>query len=660
MGNKFLPITIEDMNQRGWDSCDFIIITGDAYIDHPSFGSALIGRLLEAEGYRVGIISQPQWNSLSDFQVLGAPKLAWMITAGTIDSMVSHYTSTGAPRSQDAYTPGGVAGKRPDRATITYANRARQAFPGVPIIIAGIEASLRRLAHYDYWSDKVRKSILLDAKADLLIYGMGERATLEIARRLQAQEPIHSLTNIRGTVFPLTKKTLDSFINNDMEWGSIQLPSFEEISDRDPASNQPTESGRNAYARSIAQRFMHENPMLPARLIESSGDIAAVQNPPALPLDSHMLDAIYELPYTRNYHPIYEPFGGVPALKEVQFSLVTNRGCYGGCTFCAITSHQGRMIQTRSIESLVRETKTLTAHPDFKGYIHDAGGPTANFQGPACYGQEKRGPCDGKQCLFPTPCGALQDTHDLYLAMLHKIETVPGVKKVFIRSGIRYDYLLTTATPDTLNRFMKKLCRDHISGQLKVAPEHVSERVLDYMGKPSIQLYLDFMKRFTDTNKQLGKKQYMIPYFISGHPGSQLEDAIALAEFLKTQQSIPDQVQDFYPTPGSLATCMYYTGLDPRPGRNFASVYIPKGREKKLQRALLHFHKPENYALVREALIQANRTDLIGNGAYCLIPAASGGKSMHKKGSSKPTGKPSTPKKFSEKSKKTSSGKRKR
>lgn len=596
------------MQQRSWDQLDIAFITADAYVDHPSFGPALLGRLLESRGYRVGIIAQPQWNSTEDFLKMGKPRLACMISGGNIDSMVSHYTANAKPRSEDEYSPGGKAGLRPDRATLSYANRARQAYgKDTPIIVGGLEASLRRLSHYDYWTDKVRKPILLDAKADLLVYGMGELQTLEILERLQMGESIRDMQDIRGTVFALSEKGLADM---DPEYRVITLPSFEEVSERDKLSNTPTQEGMKAYAKAFNLQMTHENPILGERVIQRCMDRIVVQNPPAHPLTDTQFDELYSFPFTLDAHPDYEKMGGIPALEEVKFSITSNRGCYGSCSFCAITSHQGRMIQTRSKQSLVEEAKRMVRHPSFKGYIHDLGGPTANFQGRACAKQESYGPCPTKECLWPDPCENLQDSHERYLDILEALEAVPGVKKVFIRSGIRYDYLLEIASEKTRKRFMNHLVLNNVSGQLKVAPEHVDPQVLDAMGKPKAELYEKFSVLYKETNEELGKRQFLIPYFIAAHPGSTLDSAIELALFMQKTGFVPDQVQEFYPTPGTVSTCMYYTGLDPRPQKNYAPIYIPKGRERHLQRALLQYNKAENRAMVIEALDKAKKKDL--------------------------------------------------
>ena len=606
--NAFLPTTKEDLQNRSWDQLDIAFISADAYVDHPSFGTALLARLLENRGYRVGIIAQPGWDTTKDFLKMGKPRLACMISGGNIDSMVSHYTANAKPRSEDEYSPGGKAGFRPDRATLSYASRARQAYgKETPIIIGGLEASLRRMSHYDYWTDRVRKPIILDAKADLLVYGMGELQTLEIVERLAKGESIKTMTDIRGTVFATSAKGLSEL---ESSFKNIILPSFEEVSARDIQSNTPTEAGKQAYARAFQLQLTHENPILGERIIQQCMERVVVQNPPARPLANTEFDELYTFPYTYDAHPDYNKQGGIPALEEVQFSITSNRGCFGSCSFCAITSHQGRMIQIRNQESLVKEAQKMIAHPAFKGYIHDLGGPTANFQGRACEKQETFGPCPTKECLWPGVCKNLKDSHEIYLDKLEAIEAVQGVKKVFIRSGIRYDYLLKVASEKTKKRFMDHLVLHNISGQLKVAPEHVDPQVLDAMGKPKAELYDEFTLLYRDTNEKLGKNQYLIPYFIAAHPGSTLESAIALALYMHKTGFVPDQVQEFYPTPGTVSTCMYYTGIDPRPNKDFAPIYIPKGRERHLQRALLQYNKSENRVMVLEALDRANRKDL--------------------------------------------------
>ncbi len=596
------------MKKRGWEQLDIAFISADAYVDHPSFGTALLARLLESKGYRVGIIAQPKWNSTEDFLKMGKPRLCAMISGGNIDSMVSRYTANGKPRSEDEYSPGGKAGFRPDHATLVYSSKAKQAYgKEIPVIIGGLEASLRRMSHYDFWADIVRKPIILDAKADLLIYGMGELQTIEIVKRLDQGEAIKEMTDIRGTVFATSPKGLAEI---GTQYPICSLPSFEEVSERDKKSNIPTESGKKAYALAFQTKLLHENPMNGERLVQGCMDRFVVQNPPQRPLTTKEFDEIYSYPYTMDAHPDYNEAGGIPALTEIQFSLTSNRGCFGSCSFCAITSHQGRMIQVRSKESLVLEAKKMSKHPSFKGYIHDLGGPTANFQGLACDKQETFGPCPQKQCLWPKPCSNLKDSHRRYLDILEAIESVNGVKKVFIRSGLRYDYLMEVSQEPVRSQFMNHLVTHNISGQLKVAPEHVDPKVLDAMGKPTVDIYDRFCEAYEATNKAVGKKQYLIPYFIAAHPGSTLDSAITLALYMQKKGFVPDQVQEFYPTPGTVSTCMYYTGLDPRPGKDFCSIYIPKGRERHLQRALLQFNKPENRALVMEALQKAGRKDL--------------------------------------------------
>lgn len=619
------------MEERGWDQLDFLCITGDAYVDHPSFGIAIISRILEAEGFRVGILAQPDYRSVEDFKRLGRPRLGILITGGNLDSMVSNYTVSKKPRRKDAYSPGGVGGKRPDRASIVYAVRAREAYKGVPIVLGGIEASLRRFAHYDYWEDRLRRSILLDAKADLLVYGMGERAILEIARRLQEQGRNADLKGIRGTVYAVS--SLPSGFRG------IILPSYEELL-----------QDRTAYAKSFLLQYQNTDPLsalplaepyrIPVRAdnrkegLEESPDMETrrtqrfvVQEPPALPLSTEELDRVYCLPYSRTYHPSYEASGGVPALEEVQFSLISSRGCFGGCSFCALTFHQGRIVQARSHESLLQEAVELTRLPGFKGYIHDVGGPTANFRKAACSKQLRTGTCPNRLCLVPTPCPNLNIDHEDYLQLLRKLRSLPGIKRVFVRSGIRYDYLL--ADPDPT--FFRELCQFHVSGQLKVAPEHVNPRVLEAMGKPSFEIYRRFEQEYRRINQELKKEQYLVPYFISSHPGSDLAAAIELAEYFRDHHFIPEQVQDFYPTPGTLSTCMYYTGIDPRTGKE---IYVPRtAHEKALQRALLQYRDPKNHSLVVEALTKAGRADLIGYGPKCLVRPLSPNASNRRKSS---------------------------
>ena len=595
MIKDFLPVCRADMEARGWDSVDFVYVIGDAYVDHPSFGHAIISRILEANNYRVGIISQPDWKNTKSIDIYGRPRLGFIISAGNMDSMVNHYTVSKKRRHNDAFTPGGVYGKRPDYATVVYGNLIRQTYKDIPVIIGGIEASLRRLAHYDYWSDTVKRSILLDSGADLLLYGMGERSIVEVADALDSGLDIRDITFVPGSVYKT--KSLDSV------YDAIQLPSFKDI----------TENKRK-YAESFYTQYINTDPFSGQRMVESYGEhLYVVQNPAAKPLTTGEMDRVYGLNYMRTYHPSYEAAGGVPAIEEVKFSLVSNRGCFGGCSFCALTFHQGRIIQTRSHESIINEAKAFTWDPDFKGYIHDVGGPTANFRHPSCEKQLKKGVCKNKQCLFPEPCKNLHVDHQDYLELLRKLRALPGVKKVFIRSGIRFDYV--NADPDPT--FLRELCEYHVSGQLKVAPEHVADPVLKRMGKPGNRVYRKFVQDYKNMNEKLGKKQYLVPYLMSSHPGSTMKEAIALAEYLRDLGYMPEQVQDFYPTPATLSTCMYYTGLDPR---TMEPVYVPKNpHEKAMQRALIQYRNPKNYDLVREALETAHRTDLIGFDKKCLI-----------------------------------------
>jgi uncharacterized radical SAM protein YgiQ len=596
----FLPINRSDMEARGWDCLDFLYISGDAYVDHPSFGHAIITRLLESEGYRVGIIAQPDWRTNNDFMRMGRPNYAVLISSGVIDSMVNHYTASKKPRSNDSYSPGGEAGHRPDRAIIVYANKVREVFKGIPVIIGGIEASLRRFAHYDYWDDKVRRSILLDSKADMLVYGMGEKPISEIAALLAKGADIGRIRDVRGTVYVSDSYTTDE--------SSILLPSYEQVS-----------ASRRSYAEAFMLQYSEQDAISGKTLVQRHGEKFVVQNPPSFPLGEKDLDRIYALPYERTYHPSYEAFGGIPAIKEVEFSITSHRGCYGGCSFCALNFHQGRVIQKRSQASIINEAKKLTWQPGFKGYIHDVGGPTANFREKACERQKKYGTCKSRQCLYPVPCKNLKVDHGEYLQLLRKLREIPEIKKVFIRSGIRYDYLMLDKNDD----FFIELCEHHISGQLKVAPEHIADRVLEKMGKPGRKVYEAFVRKFYEINKELGKEQYLVPYLISSHPGSDLKAAVELAEYLKKIGYTPEQVQDFYPTPGTLSTCMFYTKLDPR---TMKKVYVPTSpKEKAMQRALLQFKRSENHALVTEALRQAGREDLIGYGPNCLVrPERSG------------------------------------
>ncbi len=607
---KCLPTTRAEMSQRGWKELDFLFISADAYVDHPSFASALLSRLLEAHGYRVGIISQPDWKDPNSLKIMGRPKLCCMISGGNLDSMVAHYTSTKKRRHDDMYSPGGKAGFRPDRPTIIYSNLARQAFKDLPIVIGGLEASLRRLAHYDYWQDLVRKPIILDAKANLLVYGMGELQVLEIANRLAKGEDINNMHDIQGTCYSVSEKEWRLQELNKGPFKTVLMPSYEEVSARDKESNKPTKEGQKAYAKAFQMKMQQENPFSEHCLVQACNGRFVIQNPPARPLSVEEFDSLYEFPYTRKWHPSYDALGGIPAIKEVQFSITSNRGCYGACSFCAISAHQGRIIQVRSKESLIREAKKLVKHPDFKGYINDLGGPTANFQCNVCDKQMKTGPCPNRQCMFPQPCSNVKDSHIEYLEKLEAVASVPGVKKVFIRSGIRFDYLMLCATPKVREEFMTKLVKNHVSGQLKVAPEHISKEVLACMGKSPVEVYNAFKEEFFEENKRQGKKQYIIPYFIAAHPGSSLDSAIELALYMKKQGFVPDQVQEFYPTPATVSTCMYYTGLDPRFGENFKPVYVPKGRDANLQRALLHFNKSKNRALVLEALKKAGKLEL--------------------------------------------------
>lgn len=583
------------MDERGIQQLDFVYVIGDAYVDHPSFGHAIISRVLEAHGYTVGIISQPDWKDDHSISILGEPRLGFLVAAGNMDSMVNHYTVSKKRRSTDAYTPGGVMGKRPDYATITYCNLIRRNYKKTPIIIGGIEASLRRLAHYDYWSDSLKRSILLDSGADLLLYGMGERSIVEVADALNSGLLVRDITFIDGTVYKTRKK-------EDI-YDAIFLPDYSEL-----------KADKKNYAKSFYVQYQNTDPFSGKRLAESYDyKTFVVQNPPSKPLTIEEMDDVYALPYMRTYHPSYEKAGGVPAISEVKFSLVSNRGCFGGCSFCALTFHQGRIIQVRSHESIIEEAKMLTKEPDFKGYIHDVGGPTANFRAPACKKQFKHGACPNKQCLFPKPCDNLIADHRDYRALLKQLRELPGVKKVFIRSGIRFDYLLA----DKDQSFLKELCEYHVSGQLKVAPEHISDAVLKYMGKPENSVYRRFVQSYQKMNEKIGRKQFLVPYLMSSHPGSTLKEAVELAEFLRDFGYMPEQVQDFYPTPSTLSTCMYYTGVDPRTMEPVYTAVNP--HEKAMQRALIQYRNPKNYELVSEALHKAGRTDLIGFDKKCLI-----------------------------------------
>ncbi len=594
MEKDFLPISQEDIKKRGWEQLDFIIVTADAYVDHHSFGTAIISRVLESEGYKVGIIAQPGWKDTTDFMKLGRPRLAFLVNGGNMDSMVNHYTVSKKPRERDFYSPGGKMGLRPDRATIVYCNRIREAYKNVDIVIGGIEASLRRFAHYDYWSDRVRKSILIDSGADLLVYGMSEKQIVEIAAALNDGLAAKYIRYIDGTCY----------IADHIEevYDAIWIPSYKQVCE-----------DKIKYAQAFKVQYEEQDPIRGRAIMQEHSGKYLVQNKPEMPLTREALDRVYALPYMKNYHPIYEKDGGVPAIEEVKFSLVSARGCFGSCSFCALTFHQGRIVQSRSEASILREAEEITILPGFKGYIHDVGGPTANFRHPACKKQLKYGACKNKQCLSPKPCKDLDIDHQEYLGILRKLREIPKVKKVFVRSGLRYDYIMS----DKNDIFLKELLEHHVSGQLKVAPEHVAQEVLKYMGKPAGGTFNKFCEKFDKINENLGKKQYIIPYLMSSHPGSTIQSAIKLAEYLRDMHYQPEQVQDFYPTPGTLSTTMYYTGLDPL---TMQSVYIPKSKsEKAMQRALLQYRNPKKYDLIYEALVLAGREDLIGYGAQCLI-----------------------------------------
>ena len=595
MSTQFLPVSQADMEARGWASYDFLLVTGDAYVDHPSFGAAVIGRVLEAQGHRVAILPQPPWQDTAAFLAMGRPRYGIFVTAGNLDSMVAHYTAAKKPRSEDFYSPGKRAGLRPDRAPVVYANRAREAFPGLPIIVGGLEASLRRFAHYDYWSDKVRRSLLFDAKADLLVYGMGESAAREIAARLKSGTPVGELTDIRGTAYAARDVS-------GCPYPKLHCPSYEDV-----------RADKTAYAHAAKIQTEEHDPIRGRGLIQPTGDRLLIVNPPALPLDGPDLDAVYDLPYTREVHPVYVNQGGVPAIDEVRFSVIHNRGCFGDCNFCALSFHQGKMVTARTHQSIIKEVEGFTRNPDFKGYVHDVGGPTANFRRASCAGQKKHGLCKGKKCLTPMPCDQLDADHTDYLKLLRKIRAIPGVKKVFVRSGIRFDYLLE----DTNGEFFAELVHYHVSGQLKVAPEHCVDHVLDAMGKPRHRAYDQFAEKYRRLNQKYGKEQYLVPYLMSGHPGTTLQDAVALAEYLHKAGKHPEQVQDFYPTPGTISTCMYHTGINPL---TMESIHVPRdGREKSLQRALLQWRRPEKKHLVIQALRATGREDLIGFHKWCLV-----------------------------------------
>lgn len=593
--HDFLPVTAKEMKDRGWDQIDFVYLTGDAYVDHSSFGCAIISRLLESRGYRIGIISQPDWRKKESIQVFGEPRLGFLVTAGNMDSMVNHYTVSKKHRQKDAYSPGGIMGLRPDMATIVYSNLIRQTYKNTPIILGGIEASLRRLAHYDYWQDQVRRSILLDSGADLISYGMGEHSILEIAEALESGIPVGEITYIQGTVYK--SKTLDT------AYDPIILPSYEKIREN-----------KKAYGDSFAIQYKNTDPFTAKPLAEDYGTRGyVIQNPPAKPLTQQEMDDVYDLPFTGTWHPMYDSQGGIPALEEIRFSLTSNRGCFGSCSFCALTFHQGRILQTRSHDSIIKEAIHMTEDPAFKGYIHDVGGPTADFRQPSCEKQLTKGVCQNRQCLFPEPCKNLTADHSDYVALLRKLRKIPKVKKVFIRSGVRFDYVMADKSPV----FLQELVKYHISGQLRVAPEHVSDQVLRYMGKPSHQVYERFLKAYEKENAKTGQKQYAVPYFMSSHPGCTVKDAVKLAEYVRDLGFTPEQVQDFYPTPSTLSTCMYYTGIHPLTGEK---VYVPKDpHEKAIQRALMQYKNPANRVLVLEGLKLAGRMDLVGFGPKCLV-----------------------------------------
>lgn len=610
----FLPVTRREMEERGWEQADFVYVTGDAYVDHSSFGAAIISRLLESRGYRVGMIPQPDWRRKDSIQVFGEPRLGFLVTAGNMDSMVNHYTVSGKHRQKDSYSPGGQMGLRPDMPVVVYSNLIRQTYKHTPIILGGIEASLRRLAHYDYWQNKIRRSVLMDSGADLISYGMGEHSIIEIADSLNSGIPVQELTYIPGTVYKC--KDLSRACD------PIVLPSYEDLLGE-----------KRVYAESFAVQYRNTDPFTARPLAESYGNRGyVVQNPPSLPLTQQEMDDIYDLPYTGNYHPMYEKAGGIPALDEIRFSITSNRGCFGGCSFCALTFHQGRILQTRSHDSILREAKKMTEDPQFKGYIHDIGGPTADFRQPSCEKQLTKGVCQNRQCLFPTPCRNLKADHSDYVALLRKLREIPKVKKVFIRSGVRFDYVM--ADPDPT--FLRELVEHHVSGQLRVAPEHVSNQVLKYMGKPSHEVYESFLKAYGKANARTGKQQYAVPYFMSSHPGCTMKEAVKLAEYVRDLGFTPEQVQDFYPTPSTLSTCMYYTGIHPLTGEK---VYVPRNpHEKAIQRALMQYKNPANRELVLEGLKAADRMDLVGYGKQCLIRPEKGKPGTEKKGQ-KPPGK---------------------
>ncbi|MGN8885792.1 YgiQ family radical SAM protein [Blautia sp. HCP28S3_G10] len=591
----FLPVTKKEMIERGWDEVDFVYLTGDAYVDHPSFGAAIISRLLESRGYRVGIIPQPDWRKKESIQIFGEPRLGFLVTAGNMDSMVNHYTVSKKHRQKDAYSPGGQMDLRPDMPTVVYSNLIRQTYKKTPIILGGIEASLRRLSHYDYWENRIRHSVLLDSGADLISYGMGEHSIIQIAEALQSGIPVNEITYVPGTVYKAGDLS--------RAYDPIELPSYDEVS-----------KSKTSYAASFAIQYRNTDPFTAKPLAENYGSRGyIIQNPPAFPLTQQEMDDVYDLPYTGTYHPMYEKQGGIPALEEIRFSLTSNRGCFGGCNFCALTFHQGRILQTRSHASILKEAESITRDPDFKGYIHDVGGPTADFRQPSCQKQLTKGVCQNRQCLFPEPCPNLTVDHSDYVSLLRKLRNVPGVKKVFVRSGVRFDYVMADKNPV----FLQELVEHHVSGQLRVAPEHVSDHVLHYMGKPSHQIYQRFLSAYEKANAQTGKKQYAVPYFMSSHPGCTMKEAVKLAEYVRDLGFTPEQVQDFYPTPSTLSTCMYYTGIHPLTGEK---VYVPKDpHEKAIQRALMQYKNPANRRLVMEGLKIAGRMDLVGFGPKCLI-----------------------------------------
>ena len=593
--SEFLPTTLDEINQRGWEQIDFLFISGDAYVDHPSFGPAVICRVLESKGYKVAILSQPDWKTGESLIVLGKPRLGVLISGGNLDSMLCHYTAARKLRKKDNYTPGGIMGKRPDHATVVYAKLAKKVWPDLPVIIGGIEASLRRFAHYDYWENKLLPSILVDSSADLLVYGMGEKQVVEIADYLAGGADISKIHYVRGTAY------ISDDLQDIVEQYTL-LPSYDDIL-----------KDKTLLARAYKLQSNEQDPFYGKLVVQQYANRYVVQNQATYPLTEEEMDAIYDLPYCRTYHPSYEKLGGVPAIEEVKFSIISQRGCFGSCAFCAIHSHQGRIIQARSHESILREAKLISELPDFKGYIHDVGGPTANFRHPACAKQLKTGACKHRQCLFPDVCPNIDADHSDYIALLKKIRALPGIKKVFIRSGIRYDYLLA----DKSNEFLDELCRYHVSGQLKIAPEHISPSVLKCMGKPGKEVYLKFMRFFNKKNQEIGLKQYVVPYFISSHPGCTINDAVELAEFLRDTGHYPEQVQDFIPTPGSCSTAMYYSGVDPETGKKVFVTQNP--HEKAMQRALMQYRNPKNRALVKEALQMANRLDLIGSDSKCLL-----------------------------------------